>query len=98
MVKFGLAVFGIVSLTLAVATPAGASDVQTTAAHPSGKHPRAAPSAIAYGDPNLPVENALRWGYSQGYSNYPSGWGGLYGDGRYPGNTLSNARPSNTLR
>jgi len=46
--------------------------------------------AIAYGDPNLPVENALRWGYSQGYQYYPSGFGGLYGDGRYPGNTIEN--------
>ncbi|HLI98318.1 MAG TPA: hypothetical protein VKT76_01255 [Bradyrhizobium sp.] len=47
-------------------------------------------------DPNLPVENALRWGYSQGYSNYPSGWGGLYGDGRYPGNVISNSNPRNS--
>ena len=44
-------------------------------------------------DPHLPVENALRWGYSQGYSNYPSGFGGLYGDGRYPGNVISNDKP-----
>jgi len=46
-------------------------------------------AAVADPDPNLPVENALRWGYSQGYSYYPSGWGGLYGDGRYPGNVIS---------
>jgi hypothetical protein len=51
-----------------------------------------------YGEPNLPIENALRWGYSQGYSNYPSGFGGLYGDGRYPGNTVSNPHSYNTLR
>jgi hypothetical protein len=44
----------------------------------------------ANGEPTLPVENAQRWGYSQGYSNYLSGYGGLYGDGRYPGNTISN--------
>ena len=91
MVKFGLTVVAAVSLTLVVTAPAGAGDVQTTDGHHSRKHLRAAPSAVAYGDPNLPVENALRWGYSQGYSNYPSGWGGLYGDGRYPGNTISNA-------
>jgi hypothetical protein len=47
------------------------------------------PDAYASADPRLPVENALRWGYSQGYHNYPSGWGGLYGDGRYPGNVIS---------
>jgi hypothetical protein len=47
---------------------------------------------IAAGDPQLPVENALRWGYSQGYSNYPSGFGGLYGDGRYPGNVISSGK------
>jgi hypothetical protein len=52
---------------------------------------------VAY-EPNLPIENALRWGYSQGYSNYPSGFGGLYGDGRYPGNTVSNPGAYNTLR
>jgi hypothetical protein len=43
-------------------------------------------------EPYLPVENALRWGYSQGYSYYPSGFGGLYGDGRYPGNVISNGK------
>ena len=48
--------------------------------------------AVATGDPQLPVENALRWGYSQGYSNYPSGFGGLYGDGRYPGNVISSGK------
>ena len=95
MVKLGLAVVAV-SMTLAVAASAGANDGQTRAAHHSSKHLRAAPYAIAHGDPNLPVENALRWGYSQGYSNYPSGWGGLYGDGRYPGNTISNAGPRNS--
>jgi len=43
-----------------------------------------------YAEPSLPIENALRWGYSQGYQYYPSGFGGLYGDGRYPGNTIEN--------
>jgi hypothetical protein len=38
----------------------------------------------------LPIENALRWGYSRGYQYYPSGFGGLHGDGRYPGNTIEN--------
>jgi hypothetical protein len=100
MVKLGLGGLGAiatVSLTLVVATPVIAGDMQAADTHQSRRHVRAAPSAIAYGDPNLPVENALRWGYSQGYSNYPSGFGGLYGDGRYPGNTVS-TNSYNTLR
>jgi hypothetical protein len=97
MVKLGLIGAAALSLTLMIATPIAANDVQTTNGHQSKRHlPAAPPSAIAYGDPNLPVENALRWGYSQGYSNYPSGWGGLYGDGRYPGNVISNPNPLNT--
>lgn len=98
MVKFGLAAAAAVSLTLVVVTPASAGDVQTTNGQQPRRHVRAAPPAFVNGEPNLPVENALRWGYSQGYSYYPSGFGGLYGDGRYPGNTLSNANPYNTLR
>ena len=97
MIKFGFVAVAAVSLTLAVTTQAVAGDMQAADAHQSKRHARAAPSATAYGDPSLPVENALRWGYSQGYSNYPSGFGGLYGDGRYPGNTVSN-NSYNTLR
>ena len=94
MVKLGLIGGAVFSLTVVTLTPAGANDVQTANGHQSKRHLRVPPhSAIAYGDPNLPVENALRWGYSQGYSNYPSGWGGLYGDGRYPGNVISNTNP-----
>lgn len=52
----------------------------------------AARDTIVVEDPHLPVENALRWGYSQGYRTYPSGFGGLYGDGRYPGNVISNGK------
>jgi hypothetical protein len=99
MFKLGFTVAAVLSLAVVIAAPACANDVQTTNGHQSKRHLPAAPnSAIAYGDPNLPVENALRWGYSQGYSNYPSGFGGLYGDGRYPGNTISNPNPYNTLR
>jgi hypothetical protein len=70
------------SLLLALAAPAVAAQKE----HPVRN---AAPGPIVAGDPQLPVENALRWGYSQGYSIYPSGFGGLYGDGRYPGNVIS---------
>jgi hypothetical protein len=83
---------GVSSLMLAFAAAASAQDRDM-------RHVRgAAHRTTVAGDPNLPVENALRWGYSQGYSEYPSGFGGLYGDGRYPGNTVSNPRTYNTLR
>jgi len=86
MIKFRLV--GMTALSLALAAPAMASDVQRV------KRPtRAAtayPRVYVYAEPNLPVENALRWGYGQGTSYYHSGFGGLYGDGLYPGNVISN--------
>jgi hypothetical protein len=87
MTKFGLIGATALSLTLALAAPAMARDLRHVRAPVRAL--AAYPHVYAYGE-NLPVENALRWGYSQGYSNYPSGFGGLYGDGRYPGNTISN--------
>jgi hypothetical protein len=84
MTKFGLIGATALSLTFALAAPAMAGDVVH---HP--KVQTRSVAAYAY-EPRLPVENALRWGYSQGYSNYPSGFGGLYGDGRYPDNVVSN--------
>jgi len=92
MTKLGLMSVSTVSLMLAFAAPAAAQD---TIRHHARSSIR---GTTAAGDPNLPIENALRWGYSQGYSNYPSGWGGLYGDGRYPCNTVSNPTRYNTLR
>ena len=86
MTKFGLIGASALSLTLALAVPAMARNMHHV------KHPvrGAAANAYAYSEPNLPVENALRWGYGQGYSYYHSGFGGLYGDGLYPGNVISN--------
>lgn len=92
MVKFGLTGAALLSLVLIGA----ASHAQTVDARQIKRHVQAAPPPIVEGEPNLPIENALRWGYSQGYANYPSGFGGLYGDGRYPDNTVSNSR-YNTL-
>jgi hypothetical protein len=88
MTRFGLTGASAVALTLALAAPAMADNGQ----HAKGPTRSAAanPDAYAYANPRLPVQNALRWGYSQGYSYYPSGFGGLYGDGRYPGNVISN--------
>jgi hypothetical protein len=105
MTRFGLTGATAVALTLALAAPVMADNSLHARRADNGHHAAShhaasrgpmhsavpAPDAYAYAEPRLPVENALRWGYSQGYSNYPSGWGGLYGDGRYPGNTVSNA-------
>ena len=85
MAKFGLIGATVLALTVGFVASASAHD----GIHHK-RHPHAVPPVTAAGEPNLPVENALRWGYSQGYSHYPSGFGGLYGDGRYPGNTVSN--------
>src|SRR6202167_5547974 len=76
MTRFGLTGATAVALALALAAPAMADDGH----HAKGPRRSAVPrsDAYAYAEPSLPVENALRWGYSQGYSNYPSGFGGLY--------------------
>jgi hypothetical protein len=92
MRRLGLIGVSALSLVLALAATASAQDRYMHRA----KH--AVPATTAAGDPNLPIENALRWGYSQGYSEYPSGFGGLYGDGRYPGNTVSPPHTYNTMR
>ena len=93
MDRFGL--MAATALSLMLATPAIAQDTYGPVHRPTRSAIR---GTTAAGDPNLPIENALRWGYSQGYSYYPSGFGGLYGDGRYPGNTVSNFPTYNTLR
>jgi hypothetical protein len=90
MNRFGLTGVSALALVLAFAATASAQDRDTRHIN------RADQGTTVAGDPNLPVENALRWGYSQGYSNYPSGFGGLYGDGRYPGNTVSNSGRGNS--
>jgi hypothetical protein len=79
MTRLSLIAASALSLSLSVPAMAQAPHNARAAAHTVLTNPY----------PNLPVENALRWGYSQGYSYYPSGWGGLYGDGRYPGNVIS---------
>jgi hypothetical protein len=94
MIRFALMAATALSLTLILAAPSAAGDDQGSATAPRAKRqvrrvpPPPYPNNLY--DPNLPIENALRWGYSQGYQHYPSGFGGLYGDGRYPGNTIEN--------
>lgn len=85
MTRLGL--IGATAIALALAAPAMAANGHHVKRLVRDAAPY--PDAYAYAEPRLPVENALRWGYSQGYHNYPSGWGGLYGDGRYPGNVIS---------
>jgi hypothetical protein len=91
MTRFGLIGAIAFSLTLALAPPAMARVTHhiQDANHEAVVHPH----AYSY-DRDLPVEDALRWGYSQGRDDYPSGFGGLYGDGIYPGNVISNDHPS----
>jgi hypothetical protein len=77
------------SLPLALATPATAGD---------GHHKKHGRHHYRYvADPDAPpkgltVENATRWGYGQGYAAPHTGFGGLYGDGLYPGNVYYNPR------
>ena len=88
--KSGL--IGVIALSFALAliVPAMARDAQRVGGRTHGAETNA--PAFSY-ERNLPVEDALRWGYGQGYSYYPSGFGGLYGDGRHPDNVISNYRP-----
>ena len=92
MIRFALMRATAVSLTLALAAPAMAGDMQGTPQRAKRQVRAVVPPPYPNNiyDPILPIENALRWGYSQGYQYYPSGFGGLYGDGRYPGNTIEN--------
>src|ERR1700690_746489 len=38
-----------------------------------------------YRPQKMPAQDAIRFGYGNVYPTYHSGWGGLYGDGEYPG-------------
>lgn len=41
----------------------------------------------------VPAQDAIRLGYGNEYPTYHSGWGGLYGDGDYPGSIDENMGP-----
>ena len=90
MIKFGLT--GAAVLSLALVFGATGACAQSVDGHQYRRHLHAAPPPVVEGTPNLPVDQAIRFGYSQGYADYPSGWGGIYGDGRYPDNTVSSGR------
>jgi len=78
---------GATALALALASPAMAG---------GGKHGRYHHGYVRdLGAPprGLTVENAVRWGYGQGYGAPHTGFGGLYGDGLYPGNVYYDYPP-----
>jgi hypothetical protein len=64
---------GAMALSLIIASPAVAAQ---QAHHDRERH-------------ELPVQDALHFGYSSGRCGYHSGYGGLYGDGLYPGNVCT---------
>jgi hypothetical protein len=70
---------GAAALSLMIATPA-------MAMHHVYHHHYGQGVELPVQDPELPVQDALRLGYGTGYKTYHSGYGGLYGDGEYPGN------------
>jgi hypothetical protein len=71
------------ALAVALAAPAAAGDPGKHRSHVrhSDKLPH---DKLLHAE--LPVLDATRWGYGTGYKASRSGYGGLYGDGRYPGN------------
>jgi hypothetical protein len=46
----------------------------------------------------IPAQDAIRFGYGNIYPKYHSGWGGLYGDGNYPGTIDDNFGPPYSSR
>ena len=46
-----------------------------------------------YRPQKMPAQDAIRFGYGNEYPTYHSGWGGLYGDGNYPGSIDENMGP-----
>lgn len=45
------------------------------------------------GEHRMWAQDAIRFGYGNIYPKYHSGWGGLYGDGNYPGTVDDNFGP-----
>ena len=51
------------------------------------------PYREAYRHHRMPAQDAIRFGYGNEYPTYHSGWGGLNGDGNYPGSIDENMGP-----
>jgi opacity protein-like surface antigen len=87
MMNFRL--IGVAALALMLAGPAmAASDGYGTA---SAYHE-------LYAHHKLPAQDAIRFGEGNEYPTYHSGWGGLYGDGNYPGSIDENMGPRHLER
>jgi hypothetical protein len=69
------------SLTLAGPAMAGSGGYGTDEYH------------ALYARQRTPAQDAIRFGYGNAYPTYHSGWGGLYGDGEYPGSVDDNMGP-----
>jgi hypothetical protein len=87
MPKFKLIAAVAVAL-FAFAAPATAGDLEKHRAHV--RHSDKLPGDKLL-QAELPVQDATRWGYGTGYKAERSGYGGLYGDGRYPGNVYNDS-------
>jgi hypothetical protein len=79
---------GAIALSVALATPAMAGG--DLGKHAGYHHRYVRVLAAPRG---LPVQDALRWGYGTGYRTFHTGFGGLYGDGNYPGNVYNDYNP-----
>jgi hypothetical protein len=79
-----LKLIGAAALSLMLAAPAMAG---------SGGREMHDPYHELYGRHSLPAQDAIRFGYGNEYPTYHSGWGGLYGDGEYPGSVDDNMGP-----
>jgi hypothetical protein len=75
---------GATALSLMLAGPAMAGNYRY------GMHD---PYHELYRHHRLPAQDAIRFGYGNEYPTYHSGWGGLYGDGNYPGSIDDNMGP-----
>jgi hypothetical protein len=82
MTKFRL--IGAAALSLVLAGPAMAG---------SGGYGVRDPYHALYRHHRIPAQDAIRFGYGNIYPTYHSGWGGLYGDGDYPGSVDDNMGP-----
>ena len=82
MINFRL--IGVAALSLMPAGPAMAGS------DGYGMHD---PYRALYRHHRMPAQDAIRFGYGNIYPTYHSGWGGLYGDGDYPGSVDDNMGP-----
>ena len=78
-----LRLIGAIALALTLAGPA----VAGTGGYGMDKYRE------LYRPQRMPAQDAIRFGYGNVYPTYHSGWGGLYGDGEYPGSVDDNMGP-----